>query len=226
MAGKEPKPEHDQVLRSDARRNGEKIRQAAIEVFREHGIDAPMEAVVRRAGISTATLYNHFRNRRNLIDSVAPSLVSLGVETVTRRAMRSPDPWERFVRLVMGLCEYQAADPKFSDVIARRFVETGRIDQLCEKARGGAEAIITEAQSAGVLRDDITGEDIVLFVLGINSMIVRACAQVAPDAWRRYIGVVIDGLRADGIDKLGADPIDAELTFTLIRRLSAPRSVV
>ncbi|MER5322948.1 helix-turn-helix domain-containing protein [Streptosporangium roseum] len=43
-------------LRADARRNRERILQAAREVFAHKGIDAPMSAVARRAGVGVATL--------------------------------------------------------------------------------------------------------------------------------------------------------------------------
>jgi len=36
---------------------------AASAVFGERGLDAPLEAIARRAGVSTGTLYNHFPAR-------------------------------------------------------------------------------------------------------------------------------------------------------------------
>ena len=54
-------------LRADARRNRERVLAAARAVFAEHGIDAPMATVARRAGVGVATLYRHFPTRDALV---------------------------------------------------------------------------------------------------------------------------------------------------------------
>ncbi|AUA16977.1 Bacterial regulatory protein, tetR family [Streptomyces malaysiensis subsp. malaysiensis] len=60
-------------LRADARRNLEKLRAAALDVFQERGLGAPLDEVARRADVSIGTLYNRFSSRRELTDSVLPA---------------------------------------------------------------------------------------------------------------------------------------------------------
>lgn len=55
------------VRRADARRNHLLLVLAAREVFAEQGSGAPLEAVARRAGVGSATMYRHFANRHDLV---------------------------------------------------------------------------------------------------------------------------------------------------------------
>ncbi len=50
----------------DVRKN-EAILEAAVEIFAERGVSAPIEAVARRAGVSKQTIYNHYRSKAELM---------------------------------------------------------------------------------------------------------------------------------------------------------------
>lgn len=50
----------------DVRKN-EAILDAAVEIFAERGVAAPIEAVARRAGVSKQTVYNHYRSKADLM---------------------------------------------------------------------------------------------------------------------------------------------------------------
>ena len=53
----------DRPLRADAVRNRGKLLDAATAVLGELGLDAPLDEVARRAGVSIGTLYNRFPSR-------------------------------------------------------------------------------------------------------------------------------------------------------------------
>ncbi|MGW1763519.1 TetR/AcrR family transcriptional regulator [Streptomyces sp. NPDC002073] len=57
-------------MRADARRNVEKIVAAAGALIAEHGADASLEEVARRAGVGSATLHRHFPSRQVLLEAV------------------------------------------------------------------------------------------------------------------------------------------------------------
>ena len=46
------------------------ILEAAEEVFLKEGLQAPMEVIAARAGVAVGTLYNHFADRRTLVDAL------------------------------------------------------------------------------------------------------------------------------------------------------------
>src|SRR5579862_5532621 len=68
-AGDEPR------MRADARRSRAKLLEAATAAFSEHGADAPLEDIAKRAGVGIGTLYRHFPTREALQESVFRSQV-------------------------------------------------------------------------------------------------------------------------------------------------------
>src|SRR5919205_1820931 len=54
------------VLRADARRNLDRILDAAAEVFAELGPDAPIDEIARRAGVGHGTVFRRFPTKEAL----------------------------------------------------------------------------------------------------------------------------------------------------------------
>lgn len=188
------------TLRADARRNIEKLKAAAVEVFREKGLHAPLEEIAKRAGVSTGTLYNRFGSREALIDAVMPDLAQDTLDKVVEKALAATDPWEGFAGYVVDVCHVQASDPALNDVISRRYAAE-QLAVVCAVTEDRERQIIGRAQRAGVLRPDFTREDM-LFVWWSTAMLVRNTADAAPEAWRRSIGFLLDGLRAEAAHPL------------------------
>nr|WP_232327837.1 helix-turn-helix domain-containing protein [Kibdelosporangium sp. MJ126-NF4]CEL13918.1 Transcriptional regulator, TetR family [Kibdelosporangium sp. MJ126-NF4]CTQ88285.1 Transcriptional regulator, TetR family [Kibdelosporangium sp. MJ126-NF4] len=53
-------------MRADTRRNYERLLDAARAAFAEHGTDAPLDDIAKRAGVGSGTLYRHFPTRLDL----------------------------------------------------------------------------------------------------------------------------------------------------------------
>src|SRR6516164_10467852 len=129
-----PAPEPAPGLRADARRNLEKLRAAAAEAFSERGLDAPLEEIASRAGVSIGTLYNRLGSRETLIDAVITDTAAAQVAAAVKRAETVTDPWGRFARYVEELCAIQATDLAFNDVLARRLPEAEQTSAVCDDA--------------------------------------------------------------------------------------------
>ena len=56
--------------RRDAQRNRAAILDAARAAFAEAGLEAPMDAIAKSAGIGAGTLYRHFPTRDDLVAAV------------------------------------------------------------------------------------------------------------------------------------------------------------
>jgi AcrR family transcriptional regulator len=57
-------------MRSDARRNYDRILAAADTAIARHGANASLEEIARQAGVGSATLHRHFPSRRALLEAV------------------------------------------------------------------------------------------------------------------------------------------------------------
>ena len=53
------------MLRSDARRNRERLVASARELFADTGVDVPVEEITRHAGLGMGTLYRHFPTKES-----------------------------------------------------------------------------------------------------------------------------------------------------------------
>lgn len=179
----------ERPLRADAARNRDKLLVAAAEVLGERGLDAPLEEIARRAGVSIGTLYNHFPQRDDLIGAIYPALLS-ELDTIADEALADPDPWHGFVRYMEGLFTLQSQDRGLNEAVARN--APGTLDPAVECSRGFGQigTIVDRAKAAGVLRADFEPDDLVALVWAMSRVI-----EQAPEAWRRCLGFFLDGLR-------------------------------
>jgi len=178
------------ALRADARRNQEKLIEAARQVFANCGSDASMEAIAKQAGVGVGTLYRHFPKRVDVVEAIYRSDVDVLVNAA-EEASEQAGPWaalawwlEAFVRYSMNkkillseLHEALAKDPQLKLASRTRIV-------------AALAGVLERAQAAGVARDDVDAEDVMQL---IGSMCLSATLS-EPQA-RRLLGMVLDGLR-------------------------------
>ena len=180
-------------LRADARRNREKVLEAARVVFSEHGRDAQMDDIARRAGVGVGTVYRHFPTKEALIEA----LMVAAFQTIADHALAAQeieDPWEAFASVLWKGAETMAGDRALSEVFASIPGAMETAVPPVEGLRAAVERIMVRAQEAGVLRADAIIDDVPMIMCGIGSATKKEHACPAP--WRRHLAIVLDGLRA------------------------------
>lgn len=206
-------------MRVDAQRNAEKLRVAAAELFQERGLDVPLKEIARRAGVSHGTLYNLFGTREALIDDVVTDRAARLLDEVAQQALSFDDAWEGFAYYVDRLCELQATDLAVADLVSGRYPGAQRLVAACSRTMDAAQRIVERAKEAGALRPDFTNADLV-FAFAANASLARATAATVPDAWRRQIAFLIDGLRVEAAHRPqpAAQPTEQQV-YDALRRL-------
>jgi AcrR family transcriptional regulator len=180
-------------LRADAERNRVALLAAAREVFSENGLDASLDEIARRAGVGNATLYRRFPTRQDLIAAVFADRKATQVD-LAERALENADPWSGFVEYVTAVCELQSTNRGLGELLVTvNFDGDERIAQLRATAQRRARELIRRAQDAGALRADFDLADLML-VLMANAGVIQRSAD--PDAWRRQLALLLDGLAA------------------------------
>ncbi|GAB1818622.1 TetR/AcrR family transcriptional regulator [Herbidospora sp. RD11066] len=207
-------------MRADARRNAEKLQSAAVELFRQRGLQVPLKEIARHAGVSHGTLYNLFGSREAIINAVVADLAVDRLDRVAEEALARIDPWDGFAYYVEKVCELQATDPAISDVVTGRYPDAELLMEVCGRGQVASARLIARAQEAGVLRADYTGQDLV-FIFGTNALVARAAAETAPEAWRRGVALMLDGLRTEAAHPLPAEPLTMDQAYTVMGRLAA-----
>jgi AcrR family transcriptional regulator len=180
-------------LRADARRNVEKVKQAAADAFARDGLDVPLEEIARRAGVRAGTIYNRFGGREGLLDAVVADVAATWLRAVIDRAAEQDTAWGKFAAFVEGMCEEQAADPVFNDVFSRRYPDAPALQAVCDKSLAFGAELIRDAQSRGMLRPDFSTDDLAR-IFGVNAYLVRN-RPAGDDGWRRTLQFTLDGIR-------------------------------
>ncbi|MFF5084150.1 TetR/AcrR family transcriptional regulator [Actinoplanes sp. NPDC000266] len=182
-------------LRADARRNVEGIRRAALDVFRAHGLTTPLDEVARAAGVSKGTIYHRFGSRRGLIDAVVDELVAERIRDIIEAVESLTDPLARFEEYLLRMWLLQYDEPAANDVLVRALPDSEQLTTLCDKASRFGRRLLEEAQSAGVVRPDLTPTDLTYLILERGAAL-RACAKQSRPDYERRLDFLLHGLRS------------------------------
>ncbi|MCZ2527757.1 TetR/AcrR family transcriptional regulator [Streptomyces sp. HB2AG] len=181
-------------LRRDARRNRELLIAAAREVYAEQGVEAPLDEIARRAGVGNATLYRRFPTRASLVEAVFRDSLAETLR-VGEEARRSGDAWSGLTGYLEHIFAGLAADRGANDLMTTAVEGVPSLEALKAHHHETVSLLIGRARDQGTVRGDVTTEDL-LFSLAALGRVVPASVTVAPDAWRRHLALLLDGLRA------------------------------
>jgi AcrR family transcriptional regulator len=188
------------TMRADARRNREAVLTAARERFGECGLECQMEDVARSAGVGVGTVYRHFPTK----DDLFAALVRDRFERMAARATQAlaeDDPWQAFCDLMRDAAELQVRDRALSEFLGSQpqlgqhaAAESGLADLTAE--------LISKAQRAGGMRKDAVVEDVPTLICGLGAVTAGAAGNMPEMNWERYVEIMLDGLRAPGVNEL------------------------
>jgi AcrR family transcriptional regulator len=204
-------PSSSPRLRCDARRNREALLAAAQAHFAANGLDAPLDQVAKDAGLAIGTLYRHFPTRLDLIQALFAEKLQSWLQAAERAAALD-EAWQGFVVFIEGMCQLQADDQGFNDLVSMRLPEAAGLAATQDRIADIATRIIRRAQEQGSLRPDLTTEDLA-FVIWSQSRINQATRDVAPRAWRRHLYLLLDGFRAERAHPLPEPPMTGEQAY-------------
>jgi len=184
--------------RADAARNRESLLAAAEAEFADRGIDASIADIARRAGVAKATVFRHFATKEELIAAIVGGHFAALMD-VARRLLDAADPEAALLDfLAVAADGIQQQDLTFLQTATGG---DSRVADLRNDLHAAVSLLVDRAREAGAIRADITGTDVFLLI----------CAPVhtagfltnpAPDLWRRYLGIIFDGLRPAGASPL------------------------
>ncbi|MEU8923554.1 helix-turn-helix domain-containing protein [Kitasatospora sp. NPDC048545] len=200
-------------MRSDAERSRRRILDAACEVFLERGPDAPLDAVVRRAGVGPATLYRRFPDREALVRALVVDLLTRLTGAAEEARRTEEDPYLALRRFV-----HAAADLRMGAaivVLLEHLVVDGELVAVRRGAVTAVERLLRAAQEAGRLRPDVGTGDLVLLCVRLSRPLPGGLAALDADGSlvHRHLDLALAGLAAapDGVSgrALGFDEVIA-----------------
>jgi AcrR family transcriptional regulator len=177
-------------MRADARRNRERLMDAAREAFAERGTDASLDDIAKRAGVGPGTLYRHFRSRDELLVTVYRHDVEELAAQADELARQYP-PEQAVTAYLRLQLNYVKQMRGMGAAVKELFSTDSESANMCKGVLYDAmERLITPAKEAGVIRSDVEPPDVVRLLHG-----VAKATETVPDQADRLLGFVIDGLR-------------------------------
>jgi AcrR family transcriptional regulator len=170
-------------LRADARRNLERVLDAAEQVFAASGPAASIDEIARLAGVGHGTVFRRFPTKDDLMYAVVERHVAQ-MRAMAEEALAADDPGEAFFDFARRVAELNMTTPGLHRCVVHCGGKPGAAE--LEKLVG---KIVSRAQRVGAVRADVRPADVQLLVRS-------ALTSAPPGQWRRYLDVVLDGLRA------------------------------
>ncbi len=201
--------EASRPLRKDAVRNRALLVQAARDVFAERGLEASMDDVAHRAGLGVGTAYRHFANKYELALAILAEAIERVYQLVDD-AVANPDPWAGLVSFVEGTAEMQSADRGLREVLMGVH-DAEQMEQVHDRLSGPLRELVDRAKAAGAVRADVESTDIGIVVTMLCT-VADVTGDASSDLWRRYLPMMLDGLRQ------GAEPSVPALSEDMLRK--------
>jgi AcrR family transcriptional regulator len=203
MAGKKqqqgdglaPRGRAGRRVRADAQRNIDALLQAAMAVFADSGVDAPVREIAEKAGVGIGTIYRHFPQRSDLIVAVFRREVDAcaGAAAVLAAAHQPDEALARwiqryvdFISAKRGLAAaLHSGDPAYHNLPA----------YFQKRLRPALRTLLEAAAAAGKVRGGVEPYDLLRAVASLCT----PAHDVGPDHARRMVDLLIDGLRYGAI---------------------------
>jgi AcrR family transcriptional regulator len=210
-------------LRKDAERNRQRILAAAGELFAEAGLHVTLDAVAERAGVGVGTVYRRFPHKEALIDALFEERIDQ-VAAIAEQACAMDDPWDALVFFFDRAISLHGNDRALKELVFGSAHGRDRVAQARAKIKPIVGRIVARAHAAGELRPDIDITDVPVIQLMLTA-VMEYTDDVAPEVWRRYLAVVLDGLRvgAQQTPLPAAALTDEQLDGAMARGLRPPR---
>jgi AcrR family transcriptional regulator len=194
--------------RSDAERNRARVLEAAAEEHAVSGDGLGMQEVARRAGVGVGTVYRHFASREALIEAIAHPFHERSLE-LARIVREERVPAERFDAYVRRFAQ-ELAD---SGLSGQALWDAPAAEHVREELRSAVARLVGEAKAGGALRGDLQPED-AFATLWTIAVVVEASAE---PVWRRYLDLVLDGLRSGLPEPLATPPFSRAAWDAFVR---------
>lgn len=193
-------------VRKDVARNRALLIESAKVVFAEQGLDATLDDIARHAGVGTGTAYRHFPNKQAIAAEVLAQASGSMTEDA-ESALEIDDPW-------------LAITTFFETIIGRAAVNRGLHESLAiprephevlvrQQLIDAVTTLFARAKAAGVIRDDADPTDAGA-VLAMLVPVFDMGSVTSTQLWRRYLALLLDGLRATDRPVLPVGPVPVE----------------
>ncbi|AMO99013.1 bacterial regulatory s, tetR family protein [Collimonas arenae] len=147
-------------MRADAKKNYNHLLAVAHDVVAQHGVDASMRDIARRAEVGLATLLRHFPTREALFEA----LLCTNLDELTQKAGELETSNSPAEALVSWFREWMAFAQSYRGVVALMAAAHTNPDSAlyasCAAVHSASARLLLRAQAEGTARTDMNGDDL------------------------------------------------------------------
>ena len=177
--------------RADARRKVASLLEAALDVFRVSGVDAPVREIAEKAGVGLGTVYRHFPQRSDLIKAVFESRINACADAADELAGRH-EPGEALAQWIERYVDFISTKRGMAAALhsgdpAYRALPGYFNSRLLPAFKG----LLETAVKARAVRPGVDAEELLHAVANL----CRGPQDKEPSYTRRMVALLVDGLR-------------------------------
>jgi AcrR family transcriptional regulator len=177
--------------RVDAQRNLRSLLQAALDVFAESGVDAPVRAIAERAGVGVGTMYRHFPQRADLIVAVMKSQIDDCADAAADFAGEH-DPGEALARWMQRYVDFIVTKRGLSGALQSDSAADAALPEyFYGRLRPALTSLLDKAVEQNVIRPGYEADELLRAV----ATLCKANPDEDTAATRKMVGLIVDGLR-------------------------------
>jgi AcrR family transcriptional regulator len=181
-------------LRADAERNLGRILDAAGEVFATRGFDATLHDVAAHAGLGVGTVYRRFPDKQALVEALFSTRLDQVLSTAEEAASQR-DPWQALVGVLEVFTGELAGDHGLHQILHSDAYAAECSAVARDRLQPLFDELLARAHASGDLRADVEPGDIPMIMMMVSS-VAQQMRSVNPMISRRYLELLVDGLRA------------------------------
>ncbi|MFC4529913.1 TetR/AcrR family transcriptional regulator [Sphaerisporangium dianthi] len=179
-------------LRADARRNRERLLDAAVRAFAHDGPDVTLDAIAKAAGVGIGTLYRHFPTREALVEAAYRNELARLCDAVPDLLSAMP-PVEATRAWMDRFLDYMTTKRGMADALRAVIASGGDpFAQSRDRLIGAIGALLGAGAAAGVVRADVEPADV---LTGLGGVTLAAGAPAQRAQAGRLLDLLMDGLR-------------------------------
>ncbi|BBX47983.1 TetR family transcriptional regulator [Mycobacterium cookii] len=176
-------------VRSDARRNREKLLEVATAAFAAaDGKPVSLESIARDAGVGIGTLYRHFPTREALVEAIYRAELAEVAAVAEQLLSRNP-PATALRRWMDRYASFVAAKRGMAESLHAMF-DSGAIERSATRDSivGAVDLLLRAGVDDGSLRSDVRADDVVSSLIGIF------LASGSPEQTGRLLDLLVAGI--------------------------------
>lgn len=177
------------------------LLKAAVEVFKESGVDAPVREIAERAGVGLGTVYRHFPQRSDLIKAVFQSGVDACADAAPELASRY-EPGDALAHWMQRYVDFIATKRGLARALRSGDPAYSALPHLFNtRLLPALTTLLDSAVAAGAVRSGIDAEELLHAVANLCGV----SHHKEPAYARRMVTLLVDGLRygASSNDRFG-----------------------